>query len=171
MNLTRDILSRLDLDDDRGEVRIIEECLSPAGTSFDLGEYETKASLLKALDANLHPSPSTTSSTAQLIQKMAEAFRRDGGALHGKSVAKRRVGIYVTDGQSDDMEETVEAAQRAKFTDDVEIISVGVGHKVNPTELRAVASCEVDRHFYAVNHHSKAPIVARKISKVLCLAR
>lgn len=169
-NLTRDILSRLDLDDDRIQVRFVEECLTPGSTGFDLGEYETKENLMKALDASLHASPSTFSSSAQLLQKMVETFRRDDG-VHGNGVARRRVGVYVTDGQSDDIENTVEAAQMAKFTDEVEMITVGVGQKVNPTELRAVASCEVDKHYYALNHHSKAPTIARKISKVLCLGR
>lgn len=161
-NLTRDILSKLDLDDDRVQVRFVQEC-GPGTSGLNLGEFDSKESLINALDARIHAPPT---SSAQLIRNMADALSRNGDGR-----GRRRVGVYLTDGASDSMEETLAAAQSAKYADDVEVFAIGVGHGTSPTELRAIASCEVERHYYAMNHHSKADAIAKKISKVICLGR
>lgn len=188
-NLTREILSNLDLEAGSGggdrmiRVRFVQECGS--GTSgLDLGEFESKETLINALDAIIDaavPPPQPTTS-AQLIRNMAEALSRDDGDADDDDSSdrrrsrrrrrRRRLGVYVTDGTSAAaMEETVEAAQAAKHDAGVEIFTVGVGHRTSPTELRAVASCDVARHYYAMNQHSKADAVAKKIAKVICLGR
>lgn len=162
-NLTRDILSKLDLDDDRFQVRFVQEC-GPGTGGLNIGEFDSKKSLIDALDARIHAPPT---SSAQLIRNMANALSRNADGRGGR----RRVGVYLTDGASDSIEETLAAAQSAKHSDDVEVFAVGVGHGTSPTELRAIASCEVARHYYAMNHHSKADAIAKRISKVICLGR
>ena len=164
----RGIISELDMDDDAVNVRILHECAAMA--DLEIKQFLDKNALMESLD-NIGPM-----SSAQLLEAMAEAIKQDGdhhsnGTENGRGVRRRKIGIYVTDGESGDFETTVGAAQRVKFDKDVELFAIGVGHNINPTELRAVASCDVSHHFYSIRGHSKSTAVSRKLGKYLCLGR
>lgn len=121
-----------------------------------------KASLLNAIDDVVTP---PQRSTADLFHAMTTKLTTNGRP------GRKRIGVYLTNGPSGDLEETLEAVQEAKNVHDVEMFTVGLGKDLNPVELRAISSCEVSKHMFTAKSNSKTKELAKQLTKSLCSVR
>lgn len=105
---------------------------------FDLNTYSTKEQIISAINAVTYGRGGTNTHLA-----IEELTRRGFSALSGaRSISQGhpRVGILVTDGQSNDPPKTVNASLRAHAAS-ITMFAVGVGEQnIDARELRAIAS-------------------------------
>lgn len=163
----RQVVEQVDMDDGQMRVQFVHSC--SGRTDHRISDRSPIAKSLPVDDpADLRGS-SAPRQTSDLFETMTSKL-----TVNGKP-GRKRVGVYLTNGPSNgDLERTLEAVQEAKGTHGVEMFTVGLGKDVNPTELRAIASCEVARHAFTLrhqNHHSRSKEILKHLAQSLCSLR
>ncbi len=156
----RDVISNLQLREDLINVRFVQQCASVP--EFHQNSYQgNKTGLLRELNARI----ATPRKTAELFRSVAEAV--SGQPSPDK---RRQVAVYITDGSSPDVEETVDAAREVKEKHGVELYGVGVGGRINPIELKQMVRGQSNQRsrLYMMSHHVKLPKVSRHLANELC---
>jgi hypothetical protein len=95
----------------------------------------------------------------------AEAERYSNAIL-----PRHKVGVFVTDGASGDLEATLREAQNAKLDHGIELFGVGVTGDVNDVEMKAMVSCPPEKHLLFVPNHHKLKDMHRSLARKLCMA-
>jgi len=162
--VARGVIANLKMDDKRVSVRFVNN--HPDLVDIDSRQFVDKDALLTAVESALD---ATALTTDKLIDSMTALFTKPTPASWGPE-RRHRIGIFMTDGPSNDYETTLEAAERAKYSNDVNLFVVGVGREIKAAELRSIASCDNYQRYFAIPDHSKVESVARKISEKLCFS-
>lgn len=159
----RNTVSKLNFED--GDIRIsfIRECADVP--EVHLGQFN-KSALLKHLDT-VRPQ---SARTAGLLRAMTKKLGEDETFSDNKIIqdSRHKVGVYITDGESQDLHATLREAQNAKFGNDIELFAVGVTDKVNPVELNALVSCEPEDHLLTVGSHASLNKFYKKLAHKIC---
>lgn len=159
--LSRAIISELGAEnEDLVSFEFVHKCHGSACS--DQYRYASKTDALRAVDETLL---STRATSPKLIDRMTKSLKANDPQQ------RHKVGVFMTDSWSDNFRETLGAADRAKYGNGIEMFSVGFGGDVNPTELKAVASCPVDQHHYRKDKPLTAQTakdLAKKISRNIC---
>ena len=149
------------MDEDMFRIQFVHECVSVPEMSLDA--YNDKSSLM----AELKHVIDAPRKTASLLRSMSGKIT----AIQDPFAVRRKVGIYVTDGHSMDPTDTAIAAREAKEQYGVDMYVVGVGGRINPTELKTMVSKVDSKHLYMMSHHMKLPKVARHLAKQMCISK
>ena len=104
---------------------------------FDLSKYDTVAKIQTAVDKVSYMTGGTNTHLA-LDEMVNNGFAEKNGA-RPKSEGHPRVGIVLTDGQSNEPQKTIVSALKAHDAD-ITVIAVGIGTSVNLDELDIIAS-------------------------------
>lgn len=162
LEAVRRIVEQVDMSGGQMRVQFVHSCPTAAGRSSPL----TKSLLPSAVDdltgVKVKASPRKT--TSELFETMTWKLTENGRP------GRKRVGVYLTDGQSGDLERTLVAVQAAKNDHGVEMFSVGLGKDVSPVELKAIASCEVSEHSFVLRNPKTKDILAN-LARSLCSLR
>lgn len=156
----KNMLKHVDMTNGNVNIKFIYECVNIP--DIQLGQYKTKADLLAALSRLSHI-PRTT---ADLLQTMTHR-------LHDNELNSvephHKIGVYITDGVSGNLSATLTEAQTAKLLHNIELYGVGILREdMDPTELRALVSCEVDEHLHMVTSASELDQVIDPLVSELC---
>jgi len=157
--LVRDVLSSIDISESQVRIQFVQSC-TMFERSLALSDITNQTGILHAIDEIT----TLPRSTAELFESMTSKLmpERDG------TLERKRIAIYLTDGPSGDLEHTIQAAQKSKNDNGIEIFAIAYGHIANPTELQAIVSCDISNHLYKIKNHSKSRVVHKKIAKYLC---
>ena len=155
----KDLLHYVDMSNGNVNVKFIYECIDIP--DVQLGSYRNKTALMSALNRLAkHPR-----STADLLQHMS--YRLLGSDINAIE-PHHKVGVYITDGASGNLSATLNEAQTAKLLHNIELFGVGIGKDIDPTELRALVSCEVDKHLHMVIKPEDLDDVVHPVIRELC---
>ena len=158
----RKLVNKIDMSNGNLKIKFIHECIDVP--EMQLGEYRNKTALLSAL-AHLSGHPRNT---PDLLHLMSQRLL-DG---HVNSVEPHhKIGIYMTDSASGNLSATLNEAQTAKLLHNIELFGIGIGNHINPTELRALVSCEVDKHLHMVIKPDDLEDVIQPVLEELCKGR
>jgi hypothetical protein len=147
--------------DDLFRIQFVHECVAVPEMALD--SYTDKSSLMSELKTVID----APRRTASLLRSMSGKIT----SIQNPFEERRKVGVYITDGQAMDSEETAIAAREAKDKFGVDMHVVGVGGRINPTELRSMVSKVDTKHLYMMSHHMKLPKVARHLAKQMCISK
>ena len=178
--LIRNIINRLVFEDDYVRVSFIRDCAEVP--EMRMSRYYDKDSILDHLDATrpvLERTPGLLRATTNKLSEndldldLENEFDLD---LWENSVLdlpepqrlRHKVAVYITNGESRDLEATLREAQVAKFENDIEIFGVGIGEDVNKVELNALVSCEPEDHLHTVTRHEELRRLYDVIARQLC---
>ena len=142
-------------------LKIVHELLTvPA---LHLKDKMEKNSLLDALGSMRR----TVRQTPELLRAMTQHLIQPGG----QGEDKRKVAVYITDGESGDLENTLREAQEARLLHDIHLYGIGIGDEVNPTELQGIVGCLIEEHLFQVSSHSKLKKLIKTMAMELCLGK
>ena len=161
----RNIISNLNVDEGDIGIHLITECAEVP--ELHLNEFDTKSDIMGYFDS-IRP---IKGQTAGLLRAMTKNLTEANTESSGNDVlpaTRHKVGVYITDGKSDDLYSTLREAQSAKLDNDIELFAVGVTKDVDPVELNAMVSCETDDHLYNVPTHSNLHKFVKVLSHRLC---
>lgn len=82
-------------------------------------------------------------------------------------VKKRKVLLIVTDGNSNNLQESIRAAEHAKRGDCVHIYTLGVGKSIHKRELQAIASHPLHDYFFMITNFDDHENVDLVVSNLL----
>ncbi|ESN97759.1 hypothetical protein HELRODRAFT_193192 [Helobdella robusta] len=102
---------------------------------FDLNDHSTLAGYGTAVDKMGYLNSGTATNIA-LDFLATESFLQSSGA-RGAGIPK--IGIVMTDGHSNNLRDTLEAAKRL-HQKDITVIAIGIGENINNEELKAIAT-------------------------------
>ena len=88
-------------------------------------------------------------------------------AANGDRPGVPNVAIVITDGDSNDREQTVQAAVKAKQAD-IDIVSIGIGGWVNVDELDAIAGFPSSTHKILVDDFNKLAAWVDPVKDTVC---
>ncbi len=77
------------------------------------------------------------------------------------------VGIVITDGRSNNEEETWKEAMEAR-KDGIEMLAIGVGSSVREHELQAIATAPTKQNVVTVNNFDALSNIRQQIIDVVC---
>ena len=161
--LIRDVIRDLDLEDDRVKVDFVQDC--PVFSGMRLGQHKDKMSLLDALEGLPHRGRVTS----RLLRDMTSSMLSPAdNALEG---GRRKVAVYITDGTSGDLRDTLQAAQDAKLRHGVRLFGVGLGPEVDPTEMKALVSCHSQEHLFLVPDEEGLGHIRQRLAFGICTVR
>ena len=131
-----DTVNGFDIGPDDTQVGVISYSTS-ATARFYLNSYHDKSSLLTAINNLPYRGGSTNTAAAINLLRQSGFTSSNGGRPESQAIP--RVGVIITDGNSNSYSTTVTAAQNAHDSD-ITLFSVGIGSNVNNNELNAIAS-------------------------------
>lgn len=136
---------------------------------FDLNTYSNKSQVISAIEGVVYGEGGTNTHLA-----IDEMTRRGFSAQNGARAISQghpRVGILVTDGQSNDPPKTVNASLRAHEAS-ITMFAVGVGEQnIDIKELRAVASDPKCFHLMILANFKEFDSLKYAIGKKTCKGR
>uniref|UniRef100_A0A0L8HVA9 VWFA domain-containing protein n=1 Tax=Octopus bimaculoides TaxID=37653 RepID=A0A0L8HVA9_OCTBM len=156
----KNIVYNLDISPEKTRVAVIRFADTP-NVSFFLGDHNTNFAVRNAIDAIIYDGTGTATDTA-LDKARTSVFTNTR-----KSVASK-VLVLVTDGKSNNENETIAAAEKLK-DDGVTIFTIGV---VNPkvSELIAAASEPSCTHFINLKDYNEIGFIVKEIESDSCKA-
>ena len=80
---------------------------------------------------------------------------------------RQKIAVYITNGESRDLEATLREAQFAKHNN-ISIIGVGVGEDINTVELNALVSCHTDKFLHTATTPQELRHLHQKIARNIC---
>ena len=163
MEFTRQVIQGVDMRFDRTRVGVVSYSDS-AKVEFRLDKYGTKLELLNALVFN--PARGRTHTADGLRLLRTEIFRSDRG---DRSNVPNKA-IVITDGYSNiNAQETELQADEAK-KEGIELIAVGIGDKVEMSEIYDIASDPVADNalFITMSERNRVVQIADRVSRRLC---
>ena len=166
MELIRDIVTKLDYDDDYVRVSFIRDCAEVP--EMKMSRYYDKESIMDHIEATrpvLERTPGLLRATTNTLGKHNELWEN---SISEDIKDRHKVAVYITNGESRDLEGTLREAQVAKYENDIEIFAVGIGDEVNLVELNALVSCEPHDHLHTVSRHEDMINVHDLIARQLC---
>ncbi|XP_052833179.1 collagen alpha-1(XII) chain isoform X1 [Octopus bimaculoides] len=154
----KNIVYNLDISPEKTRVAVIRFADTP-NVSFFLGDHNTNFAVRNAIDAIIYDGTGTATDTA-LDKARTSVFTNTR-----KSVASK-VLVLVTDGKSNNENETIAAAEKLK-DDGVTIFTIGV---VNPkvSELIAAASEPSCTHFINLKGYNETDFIVKKFRSDFC---
>lgn len=164
LEVVRRIVEQVDMSGGRMRVQFVHSCptAAAAGRSSPLAKSLLPSAVDDLTGVKVKASPRKT--TSELFETMTWKLTENGRP------GRKRVGVYLTDGQSGDLERTLVAVQAAKNDHGVEMFSVGLGKDVSPVELKSIASCEVSKHSFVLRNPKTKDILAN-LARSLCSLR
>ncbi|ELT98504.1 hypothetical protein CAPTEDRAFT_225901 [Capitella teleta] len=136
-----------------------------AKLEFDLAQYYSAAEMTEAIMKQLIPL-NGESNTASAFEMLTDQVLRTSRGLRP---AKRQIVVLFSDGNSDDIEDTLEEAAEIKERN-FEIIVVAVGKWVNHIELAEIASDPDDLNVLVVEESHMLGEVANSLRNLICVA-
>lgn len=101
----------------------------------------------------------------------ADAIRYTGEQVFSQNSGARgdvpRIGVLITDGGSADPTAAISAAEKAR-TENISIIVVGVGNKVNNAELGQIANSPSMENLFAVHSYDNLDSITKKLMEQMC---
>lgn len=116
---------------------------------FHLNYYSTKSDILAAIDSIRQMGGYHTSTPAALKAMRERGFNHVSGARTNVT----RVGIVITDGNSDEREKTASEAEKVRDAG-IHLFAVGVGESLDISELEAIASPPSKYYTFAVDSYA-----------------
>lgn len=158
------MVEQVDMSGGRMRVQFVHSCpsagrFSPLAKSLPPSATDDQT----GVKAKVKAPPRKT--TSELFETMTWKLTENGRP------GRKRVGVYLTDGQTGDLERTLVAVQAAKNDHGVEMFSVGLGRDVNPVELKAIASCDVAKHSFVIRHPKAKDNILANLARSLCSLR
>ena len=171
------VIDKLDIDDDgtgtgtggNSDVRIsfIRECATVP--EMRLSRYYDKNAMLDHLERTRPVLERTPGLLRAATNKLSDSVR---DIFHENEViaeqGRQKIAVYITNGESRDLEATLREAQVAKLDNDISIIGVGVGEEVNLVELRALVSCEPENFLHTGTSHDDLIRLQQEIARNIC---
>lgn len=105
-----------------------------------------------------------TTNTASALNTLSDFMFT---AANGDRPGVQNVAIVITDGDSNDREQTVQAAVKAKQAD-IDIVSIGIGGWVNVDELDAIAGFPSSTHKILVDDFNKLAAWVDPVKDTVC---
>jgi Mg-chelatase subunit ChlD len=139
------------------------EFSNTAAVQFNLTKYYTTAGIMSAVNSTAYQGGSTNSAAG--IKSMQTMFEQEGRQNEGVPL----IGIFMTDGHSNDAKATKDAAQQLHVhMPDVTVFSVGVGSNVDVNELDVIASDPDCLHVYELSSFSDIVAFTDQIMEQSC---
>ncbi|XP_060067325.1 collagen alpha-4(VI) chain-like [Ylistrum balloti] len=129
-----DVVNALDIGPDDTQVAITT-FQTVIQNVFQLNEYPNKSDMINAIQ-NIQFSPGNTYTDKALKYAREVMFQ----TANGDRPTVRNVLILMTDGQSSDHNETMVQAMDIHTSTNIDVITIGVGNKIDTNELQAIAS-------------------------------
>ena len=133
-----------------------------ATTWFSLGAYEDRSSIKDAIDRVQHDS-GTTNTAAALRMLRTSFFTQENGDISWLE----NIAVVLTDGGSDDFDETIEEARLARQAGIV-VIAVGVAGWVDTNELNEIASDPDERNVLFAEDFDSILQIGANLKAILC---
>lgn len=165
------VVDAFNIASDKTRVSVITYSNSPR-IEFHLSAHTSKTPLKNAIQhLPFHPGSTNTAAALQSVINNVFTYSRPNAA---------KVVIVITDGQSDDVINTQHAADNAK-SGGVIMFSVGVGSRIDTSELNYMASTPSCTHVFTVSGYDEIRALkeeliqsscrgnTRKIINILCL--
>ena len=147
-------------------ISFIRECASVP--EMRLSRFHDKNSILDHLDKT-RP---VLERTPGLLRAATNRLNASSDGIHTNLVdsvgERQKIAVYITNGESRDLEGTLREAQYAKHDNDVNIIGVGVGQEVNLVELKALVSCDPEDHLHTAELHRDLHTMSHDIARNIC---
>ena len=159
----KNVISNLDTKNGDIRVRFVHDCIRVPGLHLK-HHRGSKSGLLSALESMRATSKSTADLMKILTNQLTEPEDNFNTILE-----RKKVGVYVTDGESGELEATLREAQNAKLGHGIELYGVGVTDDVNTVELQAMVSCPVEKHLLLVPNHRKLRGMHKSLARKLCV--
>ncbi|XP_052788956.1 uncharacterized protein LOC128223687 [Mya arenaria] len=137
---------------------------STARVEFHLNQHTNNVSLHNAING-VHNVPGATQTDKAIDKAITEVFSSGNGARPGAV----KVMVVITDGNSDDDLNTLDAANKAHAAG-VVTFSVGVGTSIGKTELDNIATDPDCTHAYTVKGYDEIKFLREEIQKATCIA-
>ncbi|WAR31509.1 MATN1-like protein [Mya arenaria] len=136
---------------------------STARVEFHLNQHTNNVSLHNAING-VHNVPGATQTDKAIDKAITEVFSSGNGARPGAV----KVMVVITDGNSDDDLNTLDAANKAHAAG-VVTFSVGVGTSIGKTELDNIATDPDCTHAYTVKGYDEIKFLREEIQKATCI--
>ncbi|KAK7105718.1 uncharacterized protein [Littorina saxatilis] len=132
---------------------------------FFFNSYSNKSQVLSAIRGIVRSSGGTATALALDLAR-TELFTTAHGA---RSTGTKRVAVLVTDGQSDSLVLTTQAANRLQHLSGVTLFSIGVGG-YDLAELKAMSSNPKCSHVFTLSQFSEIDSIITEIQRSTCKA-
>ena len=160
LSFIQKVVTNLQIASDKTRVAVIRFS-SNAKVAFGLGAHNSVASLTNAMSKIKYTGGGTSTSTAlDLARKVVFKNSR-------KNVPK--VLVLVTDGRSDNQNQTIIAADKLK-KDAITIFTIGIGY-INNYEIRAIASSPSCTHYYLLKSYQDIDTIITEIQRESCAGK
>ena len=127
LGFTKSFVSALNIDSVSGSMVGVETFANNAQVEFDVDAFETKELVLNALS---FPYSRGTTNTASALSTMRSMFDKSGSQRD----KFRKVGILITDGESNNREDTFQEAVTTRG-ENITLLSVAVDIKVRKLQV------------------------------------
>jgi len=165
-NFIRQFVSSMSVESSSEEnihFQFVHKCAEVPPLSLD--QYSTKQAVLDAIDNMRLQPPGTTSLLEELVLTLNNSNQNSMAVEHN-----RKIGVYITDGRSEDIIASLRTAQSARFEHDIDLYGVGVGEDIDLTELTALASCSSPprQRVFTVSNYENLPVLTEDILREIC---
>ena len=155
------IIEDINVGQDRTRVALITYS-DTANLIFNLSRYDSRREIMPAI-AELRYAEGKTNTAAALSLATSQVF---GNSMYNRPQMKDII-VLLTDGGSNDVEQTVLKATEAKLQG-ITIIVVAVGDWVNRFEVNEVASFPSDKNVYNVKNYNSLSNIRNALAVAVC---
>ncbi|OQV19252.1 putative Collagen alpha-3(VI) chain [Hypsibius exemplaris] len=165
LNFVAQVVDALDIGTNRNRIAFISYSSNTHAAAFHFNTYTAKSEIIHHILNT--PWQAGMTPTAQALETVYQTvFTEENGSRKNQNFPQ--IAVLVTDGISDSPVETLQAAGNVHASK-IRVISVGVGHGINPYELEAVASEPKCQNLYHLqNYGDMADIFAMEIEERSC---
>ena len=176
----RDVLDNVDFEnDDDVRIHFVRDCVSVPEIPLHSGT--AKDDVLAHLARSRPVSAQTPKLLAAATEKLADARAADMVAFEdafnfnnvqpledvAREEARKQMTVYITNGESGDIEATLREAQRA-HEDGISMIGVAIGDDVNMIEMKALVSCEPGDHLHFADSYYDLESLKMNVAATIC---
>ena len=155
------IIEDLNVGEDRTRVALITYS-DTANLVFNLNRYDHRQEIIPAI-AELRYANGKTNTAAALSMATSQVF---GNSNYNRPQFKDIV-VLITDGGSNDVEQTVLKATEAKIQG-ITVLVVAVGNWVNRFEVNEVASFPAAQTVFNVRNYNSLPSIRNVLAEAVC---
>lgn len=160
-NFVKQLIVDLDIDGDAARVGLLTYS-SSVQTRFNLNTYSTRIDILDNID-NITYTDGTTN-TALAIQVTSDQMFLQSA---GDRATFRNVMVVFTDGGSDNFEQTLDEARKARLKG-ITVLVIAVTDWINYVEVREVASDPDEKNVFYVSDFSKINSIQTVLRNAIC---